>query len=302
MTTGGGIMNASNLTITTEGGSSAAIRSDRGGGTVNVSGGSYTTSGTGSPAIYSTATITVANADLTANVAQGVVIEGANSVTLTNCDVVTHHTSLNGQDSSYNAVMIYQSGSGDASSGKGTFTMSGGNLTFTHGTGKDSAYFFVTNTAADITLNDATIESDTDDVFFCAEEAAWGTEGSRGGKVNFYANDQTMKGDFVVGETSILNLYMKENTSFTGAVNSEDSGGQIYVEIEDGSEWTLTADSYIDALTCSDGCITLNGHTLTVGSTTYTSGASTGSAITITTSTNSSNGGGSSTPPAKPGE
>lgn len=34
MTTGGGIMNATNLTINTSGISSAAIRSNRGGGTV----------------------------------------------------------------------------------------------------------------------------------------------------------------------------------------------------------------------------------------------------------------------------
>ena len=59
MTTGGGTMNAENLTIETSGGFSAAIRSDRGGGTVNVNNGSYTTSGQGSPAIYSTADITV---------------------------------------------------------------------------------------------------------------------------------------------------------------------------------------------------------------------------------------------------
>ena len=44
MTTGGGTMNAENLTINTSGNSSAAIRSDRGGGTVTVTGGSYTTS------------------------------------------------------------------------------------------------------------------------------------------------------------------------------------------------------------------------------------------------------------------
>ena len=36
MTTGGGTMNANNLTIVTDGNSSAAIRSDRGGGTVTV--------------------------------------------------------------------------------------------------------------------------------------------------------------------------------------------------------------------------------------------------------------------------
>ena len=62
MTTGGGTTNAKNLTITTDGQSSAAIRSDRGGGIVNVDGGTYTTNGVGSPTIYSTAEITVKNA------------------------------------------------------------------------------------------------------------------------------------------------------------------------------------------------------------------------------------------------
>ena len=45
MTTGGGTMNAENLTIETSGGSSAAIRSDRGGGTINVNNGRYTRAG-----------------------------------------------------------------------------------------------------------------------------------------------------------------------------------------------------------------------------------------------------------------
>lgn len=43
MTTGGGNMNAYNLTINISGTSLAAIRTDRGGGTVTVEGGTYTT-------------------------------------------------------------------------------------------------------------------------------------------------------------------------------------------------------------------------------------------------------------------
>ena len=76
MTTGGGIMNATNLTVDTSGTSSAAIRSDRGGGTVTVNKGTYTTSGKGSPVIYSTADITVKNAKLISKASEGVVIEG----------------------------------------------------------------------------------------------------------------------------------------------------------------------------------------------------------------------------------
>ena len=76
MTTGGGVTYAYDLTVTTAGQSSAAIRTDRGGGTVYVDGGSYTSNGLGSPAIYSTAEIHVANAALVSTLSEGVCIEG----------------------------------------------------------------------------------------------------------------------------------------------------------------------------------------------------------------------------------
>ncbi|MBR6451305.1 MAG: hypothetical protein IKS87_01245, partial [Lachnospiraceae bacterium] len=118
MTTGGGIMNASNLTIHTTGNSSAAIRSDRGGGVVTVSGGTYTTDGKGSPAIYSTAQITVNDAILTSTASQGVVVEGRNSVTLNNVTLNADNNTKNSDKSDYyQAVMIYQSMSGDADAG-----------------------------------------------------------------------------------------------------------------------------------------------------------------------------------------
>ena len=84
MTTGGGIMNAKNLTITTAGTSSAAIRTDRGGGTVQVDGGTYKTTGQGSPAIYSTADVSVSNANLISTSSEGIIIERKNSVSIDN--------------------------------------------------------------------------------------------------------------------------------------------------------------------------------------------------------------------------
>lgn len=134
MTTGNGTMNASNLTIHTTGGSSAAIRSDRGGGTVTVDGGYYQTDGSGSPVIYSTADITVNNAYMESTSSQGVVVEGKNSVTLNNVTLVASNiTKRSNKSDYYQAVMIYQSMSGDASEGMATFTMTGGSLTNTNG-------------------------------------------------------------------------------------------------------------------------------------------------------------------------
>ena len=140
MTTGGGVTNAQNLTITTGGQSSAPIRTDRGGGTVTVDGGSYTSNGLGSPAVYSTADVTVSNAALTSNLSEGVCIEGMNSITLRNCSLTANNTRCNGNATFLDTIMIYQSMSGDADSGTSVFTMTGGTLT-----SKNGHVFHVTN-------------------------------------------------------------------------------------------------------------------------------------------------------------
>ena len=199
MTTGGGTMNASNLLIHTTGNSSAAIRSDRGGGTVNVTGGSYTTEGTGSPVIYSTADITVSDAEMESTASQGVVVEGQNSVTLNNVNLTASNVKKNSNKSEwYQAVMIYQSMSGDADEGLASFAMNGGTLTNLNGD-----IFFVNNTTATIDLTGATIvNEDSDGVFLRAAAAGWGSEGSNGGQETMKASSQNIKGDESVDESS----------------------------------------------------------------------------------------------------
>ena len=271
MTTGGATMNAEDLTIHTTGNSSAAIRSDRGGGTVTVTGGNYTTEGTGSPVIYSTADITVSNANLTSTASEGVVVEGKNSVTLNDVDLVADNNKQNSDKTeNLEAVMIYQSMSGDADTGKASFSMNGGTLT-----NKNGDVFFVNNTIAEINLDNAKImNEDEDGVFLRAEAAGWGTEGSNGGQVTLNAKDQTIDGDIVVDKVSNLNLIMSGDSTLNGAVNTDDQDGEIYVELTDGAKWTLTADSYISSLTCDEDSIDLNGHKLYVDGKEYKAGTS----------------------------
>ena len=297
MTTGGGTTNASNLTVKTSGNSSAAIRSDRGGGTVNVDGGSYTTSGTGSPVIYSTADITVSNAEMTSTASQGVVVEGKNSVTLNNVALNADNNTKNSDKSEwYQAVMIYQSMSGDAAEGLSSFTMNGGTLTNANGD-----IFFVNNTATEIYLSGAEIvNNDENGYFLRAAAAGWGSEGSNGGQVSLYATDQTINGDMLADDVSHLNLYLSDSSVFSGAINSDGQAGEVYVELKDGAKWTLTGDSYITSLTCDADSIDLNGHKLYVNGEEYTAGsASTGTAIEVV-STGNSGGGDHGKPPAKP--
>jgi hypothetical protein len=294
MTTGGGTMNASNLTIHTSGNSSAAIRSDRGGGTVTVTGGTYTTDGKGSPAIYSTADITVNDASLISTVSQGVVVEGKNSVTLNNVEMNADNNQHNSDKSDrFQAVMIYQSMSGDADAGLAEFTASGGSITNACGD-----IFFVNNTAADISLSDVKIVNNGGGAFLYAGAAGWGHEGSNGGNVNLTAESQKIDGDIIVDGISILNLYLDGKSSFTGAINPDGAAGDVYVELKSGAVWTLTNDSYITSLTCEADSINLNGHTLTINGKTYEEGtASSGEAIEIKTGSGSGMGEGMPAPP-----
>ena len=205
----------------------------------------------------------------------------------------------------YQAVMIYQSMSGDADEGLASFAMNGGTLTNLNGD-----IFFVNNTTATIDLTGATIvNEDSEGVFLRAAAAGWGSDGSNGGHVTMNATSQNIEGDMIVDEISSLNLYLKDSSSFSGAINSDGASGDVYVEIEDGSTWTLTGDSYITSLTCSAGSINLNGHKLYVNGEEYAEGtASEGEAIVVETTSSGGHGGhggnggnGGGTPPEKPG-
>lgn len=263
-TTGGGTMNATNLDVETQGNSAAAIRSDRGGGTVNVDGGSYVTNGTGSPAIYCTADISVSDATLTANASEGVVVEGKNSVALTDCEVTGNMSNTYNGDSDENihCIMIYQSMSGDADVGEATFSAEGGSIT-----AKTGDMFYITNTDCEITLKDVAFTL-ANDVFLRVEgnssSRGWGTEGANGGDVTLTADSQEFTGNILVDEISSMALTMKNGTSYEGAINPDGDGGTVDVTLDDNSTWTLIGDSYITSFDGDTSNITANGYHLYV--------------------------------------
>ena len=265
MTTGGGIMKAKNLTINTSGRSSAPIRTDRGGGVVTVDGGSYTSNGLGSPVIYSTADVTVSNATLTSNMSEGVCIEGKNSITLNNCEMTVSNTHRNGHAQFLDAIMIYQSFSGDADSGNSHFTMNGGSLT-----NKQGHLFHVTNTDAIISLNNVKlVNEDPEKVLLSVCADGW--QGA-GNKATVNASRQQLEGTILVGSDSELTLTLAEGSTFKGCIsgnitNAEGNSistesGTVNVTLGDDCTWTLTADTYIASLNGDTSRIKTNGHRL----------------------------------------
>lgn len=265
MTTGGGIMNAENLTITTAGTSSAAIRSDRGGGSVTVDKGTYKTTGKGSPAIYSTADITVKNATLIATASEGAIIEGKNSITLENVNLTDTNNSLNGQSTTYKNVFLYQSMSGDAATGKAVFTAKNSTITTNKG---DS--FYVTNTTAEINLeNNTIVNNDSTGNFLRIQKDSWGNSGSNGGTVTLNMTNQKVTGNIVVDSISKLTMNLANGSSFSGAINS-DNTGEVELTLDSSSEINLTGDTYLKSLTNADTTnsnIHTNGYKLYINGT-----------------------------------
>ena len=259
----GTVVNISDSTIRTTENNSGGIQTT-GGGTVNVDGGSYVTNGTGSPAIYCTADISVSDATLTANASEGVVVEGKNSVALTDCEVTGNMSNTYNGDSDENihCIMIYQSMSGDADVGEATFSAEGGSIT-----AKTGDMFYITNTDCEITLKDVAFTL-ANDVFLRVEgnssSRGWGTEGANGGDVTLTADSQEFTGNILVDEISSLALTMKNGTSYEGAINPDGDGGTVDVTLDDNSTWTLTGDSYITSFDGDTSNITANGYHLYV--------------------------------------
>lgn len=255
---GGGTLYGTNLTVTSA--SKAAIRSDRGGGIMVLDGGTYTSTGSnGCPAIYSTADITVKNADCVSTDSRAVIIEGKNSVTLENCTLSGNDQST--KEGSVKAnVLLYQSASGDASVGTSAFTMTGGSMKSNSG-----AMFYCTNTASVIHLNNAELILSEDGTLLIVSAGRWGKGGKNGGDCTLNAKDQTLSGSIFVDAISSLTLNLN-NSSYTGAITGE---GKIAVTMDAGSTWTLTGDSYVTSLDGDLSGLNLNGFTLYVNGVAY---------------------------------
>ena len=250
-----GTVNGKNLTITTEGAHSATLATDRGEGTITAEAAKLTTSGTGSPVIYSTGNITANNVNGVANKSEIGVVEGKNSITLTNSNVTGYHD---------NGFMLYQSFSGDAESGIARLKAENNTLT-THGTG---AFIYVNNTTAEADLTGNTIITpNTTTLVKAAADSRWGKTGENGGHLTLRASNQELNGNIVADSISTVALDITNGSSLVGAINTDNTAKEVTLKLSKDSTWTLTGDSYVKSLTNEDTTgsnIHLNGYKLVV--------------------------------------
>lgn len=225
----GGIITASNVDITTNEATSSTIATDRGGGTVTVNGGTATANGSKSAVIYSTGTM--AATDLVGTSAKGeiAVIEGDNSITMTNCTMTS--------GSSERGLLMMQSGSGDASGVNPVMTITGTSLTMTDSSAP--LLEVATCVTATCTLDNCTVTVPSGVLMYVMADSQWSTSGAVG------------------------NLILANGT-YTGTVKY-DSGYTANVTVNSGATWVLNANTSICKLV-NNGTIITNGYTLTTTS------------------------------------
>lgn len=240
-----------NVDITTAGdGASAAIATDRGGGTVEVNGGTVLTTGARSPALYCTGNITVNGGTFTSTGSEAAVIEGKNTLNITDADLT---------GSKDWGVMVYQSMSGDASVGTGNFTMTGGLLK-----AEEGPLFMSTNTQSVFTLKNVKLTA-VSGTLLKAAAMDWGTPGSNGADVIFNADSQTMEGNIICDKISTIKATLTNGAVLNGTVNTENTAKLISLSLDNTSTWEVTGTSYLTIF--ADGDSTLsnihsNGNTI----------------------------------------
>jgi hypothetical protein len=258
MATQGGALTMTDVDITTAGGSSSAVATDRGGGTIIVVGGKVATSGGNSAGIYSTGAISVTGGTFTSTGAEAAVIEGANSIILNDTAMLSSFAGKWG-------VMIYQSFSGDAQGSRGTFSATGGSLTYTP---TDGPLFYVTNSTGVINLSGVALSTGSG-ILVRAAAGNWGNSGSNGGTVLLTADGQILTGDMLADDISAITITLQNGSTLTGGLNAAHTAQAMNLALDAGSTWTVTADSYLTCLTDASGIsgtsitnIIGNGHTV----------------------------------------
>ena len=247
-----GTIIADTIEINTEGAHCAALATDRGEGNVTVANGIFATAGDGSPCIYSTGNIKAAGSKGIATNSEIAVVEGKNSIQLETCDLTGN---------AKHGVMLYQSFSGDAGTGTAHFSAKDSTLTNL----STGSMFYITNTQAEISLENTTLNSPHTDTLIELASDRWGRTGSNGGDLTFTAARQQLSGNVTANSLSQIRLALKDNTSWTGSLNHERTAKEASLSLDRTSRWSLTGDSWVTSLSDEDTSfsnIESNGHTL----------------------------------------
>lgn len=240
-----------------------------------LQGGILLSSGEGSPAFSSEGELTALDVPASASKSAAVSVEGKNAVRLFDCRVASSPRRDSRDDCLYN-VVLYQGEQADASTGRTTFQMTGGQLS-----AREGGLLYVTNTQASVVLRSVDLSLPEDAPFFlrCSGNTGsrgWGAMGNNGAVCSLSAVDQLVEGDVVWDSLSQATVYLTEGSEFVGAVVRDDSAagnptaamakGQANLIVDKSSRWVVTGDSVLSSLSCEGSISDAEGRPVTIKS------------------------------------
>lgn len=254
----GATINAYNCTVTTLKETSSTIATDRGGGTVYVNGGTYTANGSKCAIVYSTGNMTVKNiTGYSNNSSQGDIadIEGDNSITIDSCHLTCSGTSR--------GVMLYQSGSGDASGYNPVMKISNSTLTLT----SSAAPFCEVSTAVNayLILDNDSINCPAGVLAYVHTNSNWNNTHAK--YLNLSLKRGTYYGALNADATGAIHAAVAADAVWQGAVDNAATASADTVVVS--GTWIMDAAANVDVLIINQGGIVYtNGFKLTVTKTT----------------------------------
>ena len=126
--------------------------------------------------------------------------------------------------------------------------------------------FFITNTDAVINLKNTKLTFGSGVLLSAKATDEWGTSGSNGGNVTLNAENQSLKGKVEADSISSVSMELK-NSTFEGAINTDNSAKSVTLKLDNNSKIKLTGDSYVTSLDNADSTnsnIDFNGFKLYV--------------------------------------
>ncbi len=260
----GGSILAGGMTIETKGDHCAALATDRGGGTISVTDSSLQTAGSGSPLLYSTGDIEVSGVSGTSTGSQIAGMEGLNTILINNSSLTSTNTDKTASDPVADAVIIYQSTSGDAESTTGeSATFQAANSTLSSSITSGS-FFYLTNISADIVLSHTTLDFDSDnaDLLMAAgnDSNNWGSAGSNGATVKLTCIGEDLSGTISADTISQASVYLTDGSTWSGTTEiaenadaTQTTESPLSVAVDNTSTWTVTGGCTLSNLTVAEG-------------------------------------------------
>lgn len=216
--------------IKTDGNDSAGIYLS-GGKESSIATTTVLTEGENSPILFTDSNVHLNSFDGTSNNSNGVIIEGGATVTFNNSKVLSPQ---------HYAISMYQKDAIDKNLpyDETTLKYTGGSLSSLY-----APLMYFTNTTANVTLNN--VKTTNGKTFAILEKSDYGTDGAT---LNLSTTGQNMIGDFVLDDSSKLNLKMSSYSYFNGAIDPKNSKGTVVIDMDSSSTWDLTGNSYVDVV------------------------------------------------------